>query len=281
MVLQQAAVDDSGSDPKSFAFVLAGFVATPDQWAAFSDEWEDTLRRPPRLDYFKHNEAMALKKQFDKKRGWDEQKRDDRLLALAKVIRKHLPERFSVAVRHGDYRNYIHGIPVERKMKALEDPYFLLFHEFMLIVASVHSLEAKAVPCEFVFDDQGKVGERAVKWWPTFTKSMQTAANFDFSPYFTASEPAFKRDTEFRPLQAADLYVGQLNRVLRSDKVIIPPSPALRMLWAISGYHRVLDYKYLAPLRANFMRMAENIDAKEPERLKYVLGRPTRKRTSE
>ena len=148
----------------------------------------------------------------------------------------------------------------------------------MLVVASVHSIQPKVIPCEFVFDNQGAIGRRAAKWWPTFKNSMKTAGNFDFSPYFTKSEPIFRSDKEFRPLQAGDLYAGHLKRVLATDKLYIPPSTTLRALWGISGYHRVLDYKYLGTLRTSFMRMARNIDAKQPERLKYVLGKPTRKR---
>lgn len=276
IMIVQAFIDDSGSDPQSLAFILAGFVASPRQWAAFREEWERTLHRPPRLEYFKNNEAMGLKDQFGKNRGWTEQKRDDRLVALAQVIRKYIPKKFSIAMRHGDYKNYMYGIPVRRRMKTLEDPYFLLFHELMLVVASVHSLEPKAIPCHFVFDDQGKIGQRARAWWPTFRKSM-SKAKFDFSPYFTGSPPDFRKDTEFTPLQAADLYAGQLNRVMVSDKIIIPPSPALRALLPISGLHRVLDYNYLAPMRNHFMRMADKIEAETPGTLKYVLGKPTTK----
>src|SRR5262249_29018115 len=66
----------------------------------------------------------------------------------------------------------------------------------------------------------------------------------------------------------ADLYAGQLNRVMASDRIAIPPSPALRTLWPISGYHRVLDYKYLAPLRDHFMRMAKKVEDETPGTLK-------------
>jgi hypothetical protein len=69
MVLQ-AHVDDSGNEPQSRVFVVAGFLASSVQWAAFSDEWEKTIHRAPKLDYFKNNEAMGLKKQFDKALGW-------------------------------------------------------------------------------------------------------------------------------------------------------------------------------------------------------------------
>ena len=273
----QAYIDDSGSDPRSLAFVLAGFVASQSQWAAFSDEWKKALNRPPRLSYFKNNEAMALKGQFDKSHGWTEQNRNDRMVALAQVIRKHIPERFSVALRNEDYYRYMEGIPVQKRMKTLENPYFMLFHEFMLIVASVHSIDTKIVPCEFVFDDQGKMGKRAAAWWPTFSNSLRTAAKFDFSPYFTTTPPIFKRDIECLPLQAADLYAGQLNRAMASDKIIIPPSPALRTLMLISGYHRVLDRKYFAPLRANFLAMAKRIEADKPGSLPHAVGRTRKK----
>ena len=65
-MILQAFVDDSGSEPQSFAFILAGFVARPLQWATFTVEWERTLHRPPRLEYFKNNESMGLKDQFDR-----------------------------------------------------------------------------------------------------------------------------------------------------------------------------------------------------------------------
>lgn len=115
-MIVQAYIDDSGNEPQSLAFILAGLVASPAQWVAFSDEWKNTLHKPPRLDYFKNNEAMGLKGQFDKARGWTEQKRNDRLVALAQVIRKHIPERFSVALRNTDYCRYLE-VPVKKRMK--------------------------------------------------------------------------------------------------------------------------------------------------------------------
>src|SRR5947208_7434328 len=89
----------------------------------------------------------------------------------------------------------------------------------------VHRVLALFPPCEFVFDDQREMGRRAAGWWPEFKKGL-SSGKFDFAPYFTASPPMFKRDTEFAPLQAADLYAGQMSRVMRSESIIIPPSPA-------------------------------------------------------
>jgi hypothetical protein len=277
MALQQTFIDDSGSDPNSFVFVLAGFCATPVQWAAFTDDWVKALAISPSLDYFKHNEAMGMKGQFDKNRGWTEQMRDNRLIALTNVITAHIPERFSVAIKHADYKRYLHGIPVEKRSKNLEDPYFILFYDMMITVAGVHSLSNEVVPCEFVFDQQGKIGDRAAAWWSTFRQGL-TQAKFDLSPYLTESKPSFKSDKEVRPLQAADLHAGQLARMMASDKIIIPMSPIMRHLMTLSGYHRVLSHDYLYPLRERFLSMATAIDKQDPDRLKYVLGRPTTKR---
>jgi hypothetical protein len=59
----QAFIDDSGrgQDP---AFVLAGWIASPEQWAEFSDEWIRILHQSPGIEYFKMQEAWRLKRQF-------------------------------------------------------------------------------------------------------------------------------------------------------------------------------------------------------------------------
>jgi hypothetical protein len=277
----QGFVDDSGSEPQGPIFVLAGFVASPLQWVDFTDEWERTLHLPPGVNYFRNNEAMGLKGQFSPKRGWDERKRDDRLVALARVIRDYLPERFAVFMRHSDYERYIHGIPVEKKMRNLESPYFLLFYEIMLLVACVHSMGTFVDPCQFVFDDQGKLGFRSREWWATFRDGTRTADKADLSRYLAESKPNFGSDKELRPLQAADLYAGQLAKKLGS-MIWLPPSPSLSVVSQIKGgQERPVDYRYLYQLRRRFMTMAREIDAKEPGRLKYELGRPTKKRLKE
>ena len=40
MVASQAVIDDSGSEPQSRNFVLAGFVCTPKGWENFKPEWQ-------------------------------------------------------------------------------------------------------------------------------------------------------------------------------------------------------------------------------------------------
>jgi hypothetical protein len=53
-------------------------------------DWQAVLHKTPRIAYFKFNEAMGLKKQFDKKSGWDEATRDKKLDDLTSVIKRHV-----------------------------------------------------------------------------------------------------------------------------------------------------------------------------------------------
>ncbi len=88
-----AYVDDSGSDPTSHVFVLAGFVSTAPRWRAFSNEWDAICAEPPAIDDFKMRLAHRLKGPGTYwGMGTDDElvhRRDDRLLKLARTISNH------------------------------------------------------------------------------------------------------------------------------------------------------------------------------------------------
>jgi hypothetical protein len=105
-MMLQAYVDDSGSEPQSLFSVLGGFIARSDRWAAFSDEWQLALHREPRIGYFKFNEAMGLKGQFDKVASWDDVKRDQKIDNLIDVILKYALARINATIRHDEFLRY-------------------------------------------------------------------------------------------------------------------------------------------------------------------------------
>jgi hypothetical protein len=269
----RAAIDDSGSEEQSTAFVLAGFVATVTQWAAFTDDWDRVLKKPPALGYFKNNEAYGLKDQFAEERGWTEAKRDDRVVELAHVIRKHIPEKFSVAVGHQDYKAFIHDIPSPDRRTMADTPYFLLFYHWMTIVAVAHSMTTrKPHPCDFVFDDQGSIGYRVLTWWPNFKHSFKKGfTSMDYSPYF-GDPPVFKNDTSFLPLQAADLFAGQVRYVMSRKALYIPPRPPLQIIERMSGMNVVYTPDKLRDLRDDLLKIAKRIEAAQPGSLKFKIG---------
>jgi hypothetical protein len=70
MVLQ-AYIDDSGNDPSQYAFILAGFVAPAETWAAFCDEWQTLLDRPPGAAYLNTAHAYSLWERIPQKKRVD------------------------------------------------------------------------------------------------------------------------------------------------------------------------------------------------------------------
>src|SRR5262245_17278239 len=85
----QAFVDDSGNKGQHKWFVLAGGIASMEEWAAFSDDWQRCLDSAPRIAYFKLNEAKGRRKgEF---RNWSAALRDEKVRQLARIIRRHSP----------------------------------------------------------------------------------------------------------------------------------------------------------------------------------------------
>lgn len=66
MVALQGFIDDSGEqdDPSGPVIVLAGFIATAERWAAFSDNRQAALDAKPPIAYFKMVEAARLRGEF-------------------------------------------------------------------------------------------------------------------------------------------------------------------------------------------------------------------------
>jgi hypothetical protein len=116
IVVLESYVDDSGSgDPP--VFLLAGFVARGEQWLKFSEHWDEALKGPPKLDYFKMWEAEALEEQF---KGWTEEERDIRLSRLVGIIKDHVLISVSSEVYHRDYQEIIRG----KISKEVDSPYW-------------------------------------------------------------------------------------------------------------------------------------------------------------
>ena len=189
MVLQ-GFFDDSGSSPNQPVFVLAGFLSTTDRWAQFSNEWAAKLTSVG-LPSFKmssgYGPAWALRE------GWSHEARDKFVYELAEIIGRHGTHRVDVSVFRTDFDDLLLNA-VDSPEYA--DPYYLLFQTTCRAVwAGISD------PCDFIFDEQGKVGLRAVSWWPHVRDWFDPKVH-----PLIGSSPIFRDDARFRPLQAADMY---------------------------------------------------------------------------
>jgi hypothetical protein len=174
-------------------FVVAGFAASAQSWAVFASEWRAALAEPPHVDYFKMTEAARLRRQFDRKRGWDEARRDARLSRLCGIVARHAHCKIQVSIDSADFERFLKAIPLPERRAAPDSPYPLLLLQSVLAIGE---------PCDFVFDVQGFSAE-TFAWWPTFREIAGPAIG---------GPPAYADDKRYPALQAADLYAWQARR---------------------------------------------------------------------
>jgi hypothetical protein len=267
----QAYIDDSGNSTNSPIFVFGGFVAPVENWLAFSDEWKAALQTPPILDYFKMKEAARLKDQFDPRKGWTADLRDQRINEFAEIIHKHADLRVSAAIKYNDFKKYIRSIPAVNRGLAADTPYITALSLLMTAVALSRESLNLTDPVDFIFDEQEGIEEELAHFWPGIKAKSEKAINKFVRDSFQHM-PLFRNEKDFLPLQAADLYAWQVRRNWNNNRSLyMPPNHALRKLWSIPGFDRVYnesEIKFMGELKR---RIAIKILAFDPT-LRWVAA---------
>jgi hypothetical protein len=258
----QMAVDDSGSEPQSPIFVLAGFIAPAAKWANFSTEWKQALDLPPKLEYFKMSEAVNFGGQFSRRDGWNDANRDDRLVTLARIIRKHVSLRVSAWIRHDDFEEHIKSLLTPVRHLGIDSPYVMLLYQLILAIAVFGDRHGLQSPCDYIFDDQGKLAEEAEYWWPSLKSIVEQSKRSDLAK-FVGSQPIFRDEKVFLPLQAGDLYAWQIrNRYVENHQVphqtiFVPPNRILGMMNTIPVINREYPTDEVIRLREHLLKTRE------------------------
>jgi hypothetical protein len=215
-------------------FLMAGWVATVDDWAAFTGAWTAVLVQQPTIRYFSHHEAQARKGEFA---GWEEDVVDAKRSALVDVICAHPMYGLTTGVRTTTWNAAFasRNLPAKRLKSILKftHPYQACFHS--AIAAVLHLQTEKAhlgTVVDFVFDEQTGLLKESIKAYRTFREG--------FAPDLRelAGSVSVGNDKLLRPLQAADLLCGQLGAMLSSKK----PGMAYKRLAASHEIARVRAY---------------------------------------
>jgi hypothetical protein len=265
----QAWVDDSGNEPQSPIMVLAGFLASYDEWAKFSDAWDEELAKPPKLQYFKMAEAARLRGEFDRSKGWDEATRDARVLSFARIIRKYARIRLSAWIRHADWNTNIVTIPAPIRRLSIDHPYGHLFSQIIFAAAVFQDRHGINEPCDFIFDEQVTFSEEVMRWWPQVKDWIKERGRSDLIK-FIGSPPIFRDEKKFKPLQAADLYAWQIrnhyvaNHRVRNQTIRIPRNSVLQTLWPIGAINREISTAEIIRLREHLLEVGKRFVEENP-----------------
>lgn len=211
----KAYVDDSHT-PES-AFVLAGYIAPVENWAAFCDEWQGLLDMKPPLAFFKMKLAHGT---------WGERRWTEQLPLFYAAIDNHVSAGISLLIPRQEYQR------VFGSKRHAENPYNLALP---LIIRQLTEYQHKlnlTGPVDFIFDEGN--GEKIVTAWDGFVASAPPATQ-----KLLGARPSFGDDKKMKPLQAADLLAWCRRRKYETK---MNPSRRTRPLpWVKKRELRYLD----------------------------------------
>ncbi len=275
-------VDDSGSEPQSPIFFLAGFISSVERWAALSNEWDTALGLHPTLDYFKMSEAAGFWEQFSRKRGWNEINRDDRLVTFARIINKYAMFRVSASIRHDFFEKYLLSLPAIERNLAVDSPYIMLAMHFISGATLFAYNKGIREPIDFIFDEQTGFKEELRESWPAYKRLYQlTSKGRQLAPLLGA-EPTFLDEKDRKPLQAADLYAWQTrdhyvqNHRFNNQKIIVPMNATLKLLRGVPMDHFPMKEPMLIRQHAALVQAGERIKKNDPS-IKLIPAATDRK----
>ena len=197
MVLQVYA-DDSTTENDNF--VLAGYIATAEEWQKFSIEWSPLARQWGTLQ----KDGNYVFKMSDM--AWNPE-RMQRVAAFYRVIESHSLAAFSFGINKRSFKRALGRITVkdhDLSRSNLSNVYYLLFNFLVSNLTRLVDAHSDTFPpdeaIDFYFDAQGE-RKMILGAWDAFVLKSSEAFQKRL-----ASPPRFETDTDFMPIQAADFW---------------------------------------------------------------------------
>lgn len=196
----QAVTDDSVAQSGDRRLYLAGYLNVADRWARFADAWAEELRETPSIGYLKMVEAQNLRGEF---KGWSAEQRDAKLASMARIIRHFKPVSFEVSVSTKEFDRLVKPYAPY----GLKTPYFPCIFAVTSSVAQLTSRGGSSPPIDFIFDEQRGVSEDIIQSFEHMKRNLPADARKIIN-----GTPIFRSDSDYLPLQAADMLAWHLRR---------------------------------------------------------------------
>jgi len=195
-----AHIDDSGGEEEGRILLLSAAILSYPEWSAFTEAWQAVLDADPKIKHFHMRDARQLDGPFS---GFDEIKRDIKIIALTEVIMQFRPHIASCWLSRDAYENIVSGVaPCD-----LRHAYYSCFCSITQTVAEYQSIRGITTPADYIFDNQDDIGNEALLWYAACKESSPPHVK-----KLMGSTPVFRDDKEVLPLQAADLIAWHKRR---------------------------------------------------------------------
>lgn len=198
----QVFIDDSGKQDQSPVQVLAGYLASAEQWTVFSNEWQDVLDAHGIEGAFHMSDAWRLSRKFQKSGSLS---RDSAVVQLTECIKRNVEFAFVSSLPFEAYNHWF--LAKELKHPAIR-PYFFGFYTMVTQVYSFAFRRHYNNRIEVVFDEQGGESQSYILSAMEHYRYIAEKSWGDL----VIPNPTFQRDTEALPLQAADMLAWLVRR---------------------------------------------------------------------
>jgi hypothetical protein len=191
-------------------YAVTAYVATFERWVELEQRWQeilDNFESPP----FHFTDFMAREGDFHGL-GWDDNKRNSYVEVLAATAAEHTIIGCGCCITEDDYRQ---GMPADLR-KLWQDPYYFCIWGTLDLIANSESLFRKQLPkpLYFLFEEKQKFSGSALDLFLRFKQRYNQNGIF--------GSAAFGEKAKFKPLQAADLLVGVVNRRFKEMAFKLP-----------------------------------------------------------
>lgn len=236
VVVFEVYLDESGTHDGSPVITVAAYLARPDQWAAFTQEWVQAIS-PAQV--YHATDAANCRGEFD---GWT----PDQVAEVAKkalpLIPKHTLSAFAIGIHMDDYRVALKDKPEVRK--ALGEPYGCCLQWLLSNILRAKAEAGNRERIAFVHEENDYGMEAH-----TVYQYLRGIWDVEHITSF-----AFGSKKHVVPLQAADIYAYEANKRLRAGR----DKPNRRALDALLPDKSKASLKYLN--RDNLPTMIERVE---------------------
>lgn len=215
-------------------FVIAGYIATPKAWLAFSAEWQEMLQY--------RGSWSALKMSWVASQGGDESW--EKTEFLYRIIEKHVALGFSVVVD----RKAVAAAAKEFGLPDfMQNPYMPGSRAAVVLAAESMIVADLDGPLNLIFDERSEQDVILEGW-----KAFKLNAPPSLLPHI-ADPPRFEKDEDFPPLQAADLYAWWVRKWWNENREF---GTRLEFPWQTKrDIYRASNYLLADEIRLDYLKL--------------------------
>lgn len=208
-------IDDSGDEE---SFVLGGLIAPVEVWDKFSVDWVNVCKEVPSIEYYRTNEAIGLKKCFQR---IDPDSRNKKVARLASIIPIENCCIMSVYLSRPGFEQLKNRYSINAHFPynyPYYDPYFISA-SCLIAWACVQStslfptIVKKGGGIDFVFDEQGKLEKKFQAFFDQWIKNSLLHPSPKYCFYLN--------DKDSPAIQVADMIASWVRRGATSKRVQI------------------------------------------------------------